>query len=144
MRFKRLTPTATAPEFKTAGAACFDIALDSPNESVAIRPHQSVIVGTGLAFEVPDGHVLQVLVRSGLGFNLRIGLVNDVGIIDSDYRGELKLCLMNRGVITQTLTHGQRIAQGLLLQLAHFRLQEAKELTHTARGAGGFGSTGNQ
>ncbi len=97
---------------------------------------------TGLAFEVPHGHVLKVFSRSGHGFKYGVRLANGTGIIDSDYRGELMVCLKNDGPEPMVVHHGDRITQAMLVPIPQVELIEVQELSDTERGAGGFGSTG--
>lgn len=140
LKFKRLHPEAGIPSFATAGAACFDIQTIEAGE---VAPHGGTFqFRTGLAFEVPEGHVMLVFSRSGHGFKHDLSLVNAVGVIDSDYRGELQVKLRNAGQIGFGFEPGDRIAQALVLPLPNLQLIEADELGDTARGAGGFGSTG--
>ena len=141
VNFKLLSQTAKPPRYASEGAACFDLALDAP-EPIALYPKNLVVVGTGLAFEVPRGHAMHVHVRSSMGFRHGIVLANGTGIIDSDYRGELKLALINHGPALVTLSPGERIAQAQIVPALQWALVEVPELSETARGAGGFGSTG--
>lgn len=142
VKIEKLTSTATTPTYETGGAAAFDIYADTKWHKTAAAPGQSVIVGTGLAFEIPAGHVLRVYSRSGHGFKKGVALVNSVGVIDSDYRGELKIGLRNDGSEEFVVDHGDRIAQGIIEPIERVEFVEVDELSETARGTGGFGSTG--
>lgn len=149
LKLKRLSASATLPRYATDGAACFDLCADAANWSanhcafgVEIRSGESVTFKTGLAFEVPEGHVMLVFSRSGHGFNHGVSLANCVGVIDSDYRGEVmvKLTADKRGGLTVHM--GDRIAQAMVLPIPRVALEEVDALSDTARGTGGLGSTG--
>jgi dUTP pyrophosphatase len=143
LRIKRLHPDAKIPQFATAGAACFDLhAVDAD----VFEPHRcdkkAVIFSTGLAVEIPPGYVLKIYSRSGHGFKNAVRLSNCVGIIDSDYRGEIKVSLRADGEACPKVRTGDRIAQAMLELAPRFEIVEVEELSQTARGEGGFGSTG--
>ena len=139
---KRLDPRVSLPAYQTPGAAALDLAalLDGP---VKIRPRDLVSIPTGLAIALQDsGWVALVLARSGLGIKHGITLSNGVGVIDSDYRGEIRVGLTNLSDTPYTVQPGDRIAQLMILPVAQAAVLELEELPPTARGAGGFGSTG--
>lgn len=140
VKIKKLTENAIIPEYKTEGAACFDLCT---NEDKMLLSKAAVVVGTGLSFEIPKGYVMLVFSRSGHGFNDGLRLVNSVGVIDSDYRGEVKIGLHNDGDELFYVGEGERMAQGMVLPIEQVSFLEVKELTETARGEGGFGSTDN-
>jgi len=138
INIKRLHPSAVIPTYATDGSGCFDItALEMVQQE-----GNTAFYTTGLAFEVPPGKVLMLYSRSGHGFNRGIRLANCVGVIDSDYRGEVavKLTRDNEGIWFPAA--GERIAQGLIQDAQQVRFVEVQELSETARGTGGFGSTG--
>jgi dUTP pyrophosphatase len=136
LRVKRLHPDAKLPTYGTDGAACFDVSTITGGDI-----YQAETFGTGLAFEVPEDHVMLVFSRSGHGFSRGIRLANCVGVIDSDYRGELKVRLTaDAGPVS--IEAGERIAQAMILPVRQVAFEEVAELSETARGAGGFGSTG--
>lgn len=139
LKFKRLSDLAKAPVYATSGAACFDIF--SVNSGL-VPVGKSFVFGTGLSFEVPKGFALFLFSRSGHGFVSDIRLANCVGVIDSDYRGEVKVKLTNDGYNPFTVNAGDRICQGILLPANQIELTEVSNLSDTERGAGGFGSTG--
>jgi dUTP pyrophosphatase len=112
------------------------------DEPVKLRFGRVTIIGTGLAFEVPPLHVMRVYIRSSLGFKHGITLANSVGVIDSDYRGEVKLALINHGPHVVTIDPGERIAQFLIEPIPAVVPVEVDVLAETMRGAEGFGSTG--
>lgn len=142
LKFKQLRKTATAPFYASAGAACFDLAAACDDNNLPVTFLESVIIGTGLAVEIPKGHVMLVFSRSSHGFKNDVRLANCVGVIDSDYRGEVKVKLTNDSFEPMTISQGDRIAQAMLVQVDQWVLQEVDDLSATARGAGGFGSTG--
>lgn len=143
LRVKRLTRTAELPAYATDGSACFDLKADLGHHQPIVEAGDPVIINTGLAFEVPAGHVMLIFSRSGHGFRHDIRLANCVGVIDSDYRGEVKVKLTcDQADSYMGVGHGDRIAQALVLPLPAVELEEVDELSETARGAGGLGSTG--
>ena len=141
MKWKRLHKEAQAPERQTPGSAGYDLwaCVEAP---VTLEPGEGYSFPTGLAAEIPQGHVGLVFCRSGLGVKHGISLPNCVGVIDSDYRGELVVPLRNFGDGAYTIQPGERIAQLVIVPVALPRLEEARELSSTQRGTGGFGSTG--
>lgn len=139
LKVKRLDRKAELPSYATPGAACFDIC--TINTTPLLSGHQRTY-DTGLAVEVPAGYVLLIYSRSGMGFNKGIRLANAVGVLDSDYRGELKVCLRNDGKEIANIRAGDRIAQGMLVKIDQWAIEEVEELSDTQRGAGGMGSTG--
>lgn len=147
LRIQKLHPQARVPEYATDGAACFDFYAATVNGSDTVgdyvTPDHPLIVGTGLAFEVPEGYMLEIRSRSGLAF--KFGVQAFHGVCDSDFRGEVKVLLTCRqpdGPSTGAkINPGDRIAQGLLLSVPHCSFEVAEQLTLTERGDGGFGST---
>lgn len=146
LKFKKMYPDVQLPEFATEGSACFDIRAYCPNDYFDLDNADTAIINTGLKVEVPKGYVLKIYSRSGHGFACNIRLVNCVGVIDSDYRGEIKVGLIKDFTQPETspwrVMHGERIAQGMLEKLVKTEIVEAEELSETERGEGGFGSTG--
>lgn len=129
------------PSYETTGAAGMDIsaAIDAP---ISLAPMQRAAVPTGLMMAIPQGHEVQIRPRSGLAFKHGLTVVNAPGTIDSDYRGEVKVLLINLGQDTVEITHGMRIAQMVVAPVTIAEFTESDMLDETARGAGGFGSTG--
>ena len=136
------------PAYATAGAAGMDVCANLPPEARAhgqrLAPGARALVPTGLALEIPDGYEIQVRPRSGLALRHGIALPNSPGTIDSDYRGELGVILANLGNEAFTVTHGMRIAQFVLCPVVRVAWEERGALAESARGAGGFGSTGTR
>ncbi len=136
--FKKISPDAILPSYQTPGSAGFDF---HANEDVILKLGEVSLVPTGLSVEIPEGYEIQVRARSGLSAKWGAFLVNGVGTIDSDFRGEIKIIMSTCKEAVQ-LKKGERIAQGILAQVLHASILEAHQLSVTDRGAGGFGSTG--
>ncbi|MGO4565246.1 dUTP diphosphatase [Rhizobium sp. 2YAF20] len=131
------------PAYETKGAAGMDLrAALSGDGPLTIAPGKRAMVPTGLIFEIPEGYEGQVRPRSGLAFKHGITCLNTPGTIDSDYRGEVKVLLINLGEEPFEITRGMRIAQMVIAPVIQVHVTEIAERTETARGAGGFGSTG--
>lgn len=140
--FKRVRPGTKTPVYATPGAAAADLCavLDAP---LTLAPGGRALVPTGIAIQLPGSQaVALVCARSGLAVRQGITLSNGVGVIDSDYRGEIQVGLVNLGETACTLQPGERIAQLMILPVTQAAFTEAEALDETARGAGGFGSTG--
>ena len=129
------------PRYETEGAAGMDLRarLDAP---VVLAPGGRALIPTGLRIELPVGYEAQVRARSGLAAKFGIGLVNGIGTIDSDYRGEVKICLINWGDEGFTVNDGDRVAQLVIAKYVRAEIEAVSELADTDRGAGGFGHTG--
>ena len=142
VKYKLLDPRAKAPAYATPGAAAADLCavLDAP---LTLEPGQRAMVPTGLAIELPGPDwVALVYARSGLAIKQGVTLSNCVGVIDSDYRGEIKVGLVNLGAAPVTLAPGERVAQLCIAPVWQAAFAPAEELSDTDRGTGGFGSTG--
>lgn len=137
----RLRDSAILPAYQTAGAAAADI-YACLNEPVRLAPMQRAVVPTGLAMAVPEGYEVQIRARSGLSLKHGIALANGVGTIDSDYRGEVGVILINLGQEDFVVEPGMRIAQMVLAAYRQISWQEVAILSETDRGSGGYGSTG--
>lgn len=141
VRVKKLRETAILPTYGSAEAAGADL-YACLEESVSIGPGETVFIPTGIAMEVPKGYAGLVYARSSLGSKRGLAPANKVGVIDSDYRGEIRVVLHNHGKEAQTIFGGDRIAQLLITPVLQPAFEEAEDLTDTTRGQGGFGSTG--
>ena len=131
------------PAYETAQAAGMDLRAAVPeDEPLVLRPGDRFPVPTGLAFALPPGFEGQVRPRSGLAFKHGITCLNSPGTVDADYRGEVKVILVNHGPEDFTIRRGERIAQLVIAPVIQAAWQEVESLDETARGAGGFGSTG--
>jgi dUTP pyrophosphatase len=139
-------PGVPLPSYETAGAAGADVRANLPAEArdagMVLAPGARALVPTGLRVEIPEGYEVQVRPRSGLALKHGIGLANAPGTIDADYRGPVGVILVNLGAEPFTLRHGERIAQLVVAPVVRAAFAEARDLGATARGAGGFGSTG--
>lgn len=157
IKIKRLTPTALIPTKAFTSDACFDLYLDAPDalyhewnggveikaaRGVKIRPHETVMLHTGIAMETPVGYYAAIYARSGLASKQGLRPANCVGIIDAAYRGEMIVPLYNDSDQTRILRHGDRIAQMAILPVLDVNLVETDKLSETERGSGGFGSSG--
>jgi dUTP pyrophosphatase len=141
VNIKRVRPKAIVPSHGSNDAAGYDLyaCLD---DSVAIRPHQTVLIGTGWAMQFPNGLVALLYARSGLASKQGLRPANCVGVVDADYRGEYMVALHNDSEEMRIVNHGDRIAQMVLTSYFAMNYVETNELDATERGAGGFGSTG--
>lgn len=129
------------PEYKTEGASGVDLMADL-SEPVVLQPLERYLVPTGLFVEIPQGYEAQIRGRSGLAINHGISLANGIGTIDSDYRGEIKVILINLGTEPFHIKHGDRIAQMILTKYEKIDFNLVSELNDTDRGKNGFGHTG--
>lgn len=139
---KKLDACAFLPTRGSDHAAGYDLYACLNDGDVTIGAQETVKLGTGLAFALPEGTFGAVFARSGLAVKEALRPANCVGVIDSDYRGELLVALHNDGMVPRTVTHGERIAQLVLLPYLPMEFEETAELPGSKRGAGGFGSTG--
>ncbi len=141
LRFKQLSKLADLPRYQTEHAAGMDLHA-AISESVTIAPGEIRMIPCGFAMAVPVGFEAQVRPRSGLASRHGISMPNSPGTIDSDYRGEVTVPLINLGRQPFTVERNMRIAQMVIAPVAHCKVEEVEELDETVRGAGGFGSTG--
>ena len=144
LRVRRLRtgdPALPLPAYQTAGAAGMDLLADVP-EPLRLEPGQRALVPTGLAVEIPPGYEGQVRPRSGLALRSGVTLLNAPGTIDSDYRGEVGVVLVNLGQEPVEIRRGERIAQLIVAPVARAAWVEVDQLADSARGGGGFGHTG--
>lgn len=129
------------PEYATAGSAGMDLRAWLP-EPVILKPMERKLISTGLFFEIPEGYEVQVRPRSGMAINHGITCLNSPGTVDSDYRGEIKIILVNLSAEPHTINSGERIAQMIVAKVEKAILKTVDQVQTTARGAGGFGHTG--
>ncbi len=133
----------TLPEYETVASAGMDLRANL-DEPITLSPLQRVLVPTGLFMEIPVGYEAQVRPRSGLAFKHGIGVLNSPGTIDADYRGEIKIILVNLSDQPFEIQDGERIAQMVISAHVQAQLEEVEILSETKRGAGGFGHTGHK
>ncbi len=141
VKVKKLSDNAVLPEYQTSGAAGMDLCACVP-ESVTLAPSERKLIPTGFAMALPEGYAAFIYARSGLASKKGITLPNCVGVIDSDYRGEIKVALVNISDEVFTINTGDRIAQMVISRVERAQLTLADELSDTERAGGGFGSTG--
>lgn len=141
IKVKKLHPGAKLPTYGSAEAAGADL-YACLEASVTVAPGESAWIPTGIAMEVPRGCAGLVYARSGMACKRGLAPANKVGVIDSDYRGQIVVVLHNHGTEPQTVAHGERIAQMVIAPVVTYPYVEAEELTDSDRGTGGFGSTG--
>ncbi|HZW47700.1 MAG TPA: dUTP diphosphatase [Microvirga sp.] len=145
LRVQRLPHGAdlALPRYETAGAAGMDLIAANPADvPVVLAPMERKLVPTGLVIELEQGYEAQVRPRSGLALKHGVTVLNAPGTIDADYRGEVQVLLVNLGTEAFTITRGMRIAQMIVAPVTHVEVVEVGAVNHTARAAGGFGSTG--
>ena len=143
LKVKKLLPEAKLPAYGSEFSAGADLYALSENP-IRIAPQETAIVHTGLAVEIPEGYVGLVFARSGLATKKGLAPANKVGVIDSDYRGELRVALYNHTKYVQTVEPFERVAQFVIMPYVAAQFEEAEELSDTVRGEGGFGSTGTK
>ena len=141
MKIKKVRENAITPTYGSATAAGADLYACLDSDTV-IEPGKTVFIPTGIAMAVPVGYAGLIYARSSMGAKRGLAPANKVGVIDSDYRGEVMVALHNHGQEIQTVCHGERVAQLLVAPVLAPAFEEVEELDDTARGAGGFGSTG--
>lgn len=144
LRLRRLPHAADLPlpAYESAGAAGMDLRAALPDGAIDMAPGERALVPTGLILALPDGHEGQVRPRSGLALRHGVTVLNAPGTVDCDYRGEVKVVLINHGSEPFAIRHGDRIAQLVVAPFTQVRVAETDRLDETARGEGGFGSTG--
>ncbi len=143
IKIKKLDQAATLPTYGSAYAAGADL-YALPDTDVTVQPGQTVLIHTGIALELPVGYAGLIYARSGLASKKGLAPANKVGVIDCDYRGEVMVALHNHGRVPQTVTGAERIAQLVITPYITATFCETDELSDTARGEGGFGSTGSK
>ena len=143
MNIKKLNERATVPTYGSAYAAGADLYSAEEGE-VTVAPNETKLIHTGIAMEIPEGLVGLVYARSGLASKSGLAPANKVGVIDSDYRGEIMVALHNHGTVPQTVAAGERIAQIVFTPYFSAEFAVVDELSDTVRGVGGFGSTGRK
>ena len=150
LRIKRIRSNAIMPEYKSAEAAGMDVAAciddesDGSHSQLLMGPGDIAMIPTGLVLDIPPGHEVQVRPRSGMAIKHGITVVNSPGTIDSDYRGEVMVGLINHSQERFVIDHGMRIAQLVLSKVERMDVEEVVEVSDTERGADGFGSTGDK
>ena len=144
VKVKKLDDRAILPTYGSAYAAGADLYALIEGESLMVGAGETVLVRTGLSVEIPEGYVGLIYARSGLATKKGLAPANKVGVIDSDYRGEVKVALFNQSGEDQIVLAGERVAQLVIAPYLAVEYEEAEKLSSTIRGEGGFGSTGNK
>lgn len=140
--FKRIRADAILPTYGSQAAAGADLYVPRDAEPIVIAPHTTVMIPLGFSIALPDGYAGLIFARSGLASKRSLAPANKVGVVDPDYRGECMIALHNHGDTPQPVDAGERIAQMVITPFLHASFLEVEALDETARGAGGFGSTG--
>ena len=143
IQIKKLSNSVSTPKYETSGSSGMDIAAHIEN-NIIINPGEKALVSTGLSVAIPKGYEIQIRPRSGLAAKKSITVLNTPGTIDADYRGEIKVILINLGKEKFIIENGERIAQMVVCPVVQANLEEVEELSSTERGSSGFGSTGTK
>ena len=143
IQIKRFSNSVSIPKYETPGSSGMDIAAHIEN-NIKIHPGEKALISTGFSLSIPIGYEVQIRPRSGLAAKKNITVLNTPGTIDADYRGEIKVILINLGKEQFVIENGDRIAQMVVCPVVQANLKEVKELPDTERGLGGFGSTGTK
>ncbi len=143
VKIKKLDERATIPSYGSEYAAGFDLYAILDDE-LTIKSHETILVKTGLSIEIPVGYAGMIFARSGLATKKGLAPANKVGVVDSDYRGEVMVALHNHSNTDQTISNGERIAQMVIMPFYKAEFSVVDELSDTERGTGGFGSTGTK
>ena len=144
IKVKVLDNSITLPKYETVSSAGMDIRAFIPEGKIEIEPQERKLIRTGLCLEIPKGYEVQIRPRSGLALKNGITVLNSPGTIDADYRGELRVILINHSADRFLITNEMRIAQIVVAQFSRVDLLEVENLSETDRGEGGFGSTGTK
>ena len=140
---RKLSKTVSMPKYETIGSSGMDLAADI-DEKIEIKPGETKIIPTGLSVSIPQEFEIQIRPRSGLAVKHQLSVLNTPGTIDADYRGEIKVILINLGKKSFVVEKGSRIAQMVLCPIIKAKIIETETLDDTTRGSGGFGSTGTK
>ena len=140
---KRLYKKVSLPKYETKGSSGMDLAACTEND-INLAPNKSAVIPTGLTISIPKGFEIQIRPRSGLAAKSKISILNTPGTVDADYRGEIKVILINHGNENFKIENGLRIAQMVLCPIAQAEIEEVDNLDSTERGESGFGSTGTK
>jgi len=143
IQIRKLSSSVSIPKYETPGSSGMDIAAHI-EDNIIINPGEKALVSTGFSIAIPRGYEVQIRPRSGLAAKKNITVLNTPGTIDADYRGEIKVILINLGKEKFIIENGERIAQMVVCPVVRANFEEVKKLSNTERGSGGFGSTGNK
>ena len=144
IKIKKSNNEIITPSYETLSSAGLDLRAYLPEGSVSLLPQERKLIGTGLFLEIPEGFEVQIRPRSGLAYKNGISVLNSPGTIDADYRGEIKILLINHGNEAFEIEHQMRIAQMVVAKYERIQFKLVEQLTESKRGSGGFGSTGTK
>ena len=142
IKIKSINDNIAIPSYETSSSAGLDIRAYLPDGNIKLNPRETRLLGTGLYFEIPEGFEVQIRPRSGLALKNGVSVLNSPGTIDADYRGEIKILLINHGSEPFIVEHEMRIAQMVVARYERIEFEVVKSLSDSKRGSGGFGSTG--
>ena len=142
IKIKSINNDISIPSYETNSSAGLDLRAYLPEGNFKLNPKETKLIGTGLYFEIPEGFEVQIRPRSGLAFKNGVSVLNSPGTIDADYRGEIKILLINHGSEPFIVEHEMRIAQMIVARYERIEFEVVKSLSDSKRGSGGFGSTG--
>ena len=142
IKIKSINNDISIPSYETNSSAGLDLRAYLPEGNIELVPKETKLIGTGLYFEIPEGFEVQIRPRSGLALKNGVSVLNSPGTIDADYRGEIKILLINHGSETFIVEHEMRIAQMVVARYERIEFEVVKSLSDSKRGSGGFGSTG--
>ena len=142
INIKSVNKDVSIPSYETSSSAGLDLRAYLPEGDIQLKPKEIKLIGTGLYFEIPEGFEVQIRPRSGLAFKNGISVLNSPGTIDADYRGEIKILLINHSSEIFNIEHKMRIAQMVVARYERIQFKLVEELSDSKRGSGGFGSTG--
>lgn len=142
IKIKSINNDISIPSYETNSSAGLDLRAYLPEGSINLSPKETKLIGTGLYFEIPEGFEVQIRPRSGLALKNGVSVLNSPGTIDADYRGEIKILLINHGSEPFIVEHEMRIAQMIVARYERIEFEVVKSLSDSKRGSGGFGSTG--
>ena len=144
IKIKKASNEIITPSYEIQYSAGLDLRAYLPEGNISLLPQERKLVGTGLFFEIPEGFEVQIRPRSGLAYKHGISVLNSPGTIDADYRGEIKILLINQGNKVFDIEHQMRIAQMVVAKYERIQFKLVEQLTDSKRGSGGFGSTGTK
>jgi dUTP pyrophosphatase len=142
IKIKSINDDIAIPSYETSSSAGLDLRAYLPDGSIKLNPKETKLLGTGLYFEIPEGFEVQIRPRSGLALKNKVSVLNSPGTIDADYRGEIKILLVNHGSQPFIVENEMRIAQMVVARYERIKFELVKNLSDSKRGSGGFGSTG--
>ena len=144
IKIKKVNEVVITPSYETLFSAGLDLRAYLPEGIISLLPQERRLISTGLFFEIPEGFEVQIRPRSGLAYKYGITVLNSPGTIDADYRGEVKILLINQGNEVFNIEHQMRIAQMVVAKYERIQFKLVGQLTDSKRGSGGFGSTGTK